>query len=57
VEGTGRWALELAYSVTLVKDATAAVSAEHMQAAVELNAPIYAERVLTTADVAAALKS
>lgn len=57
VEGTGRWALELAYSVTLVKDATAAVSAEHMQAAVELNTPIYAERVLTTADVAAALKS
>jgi nicotinamidase-related amidase len=57
VEGTGRWALELAYSVTLVKDATAAVSAEHMHAAVELNAPIYAERVLTTADVAAALKS
>jgi nicotinamidase-related amidase len=57
VEGTGRWALELAYTVTLVKDATAAVSAEHMHAAVDLNAPIYAERVLTTADVVAALKS
>jgi len=28
-----------------------------MHAAVELNAPIYAERVLTTADVVAALKS
>jgi nicotinamidase-related amidase len=57
VEGTGRWALELAYAVTLVKDATAAVSAEHMHAAVDLNAPIYAERVLTTAEVVAALKN
>lgn len=56
VEGTGRWALELAYAVTLVKDATAATSAEHLRAAVELNAPIYAEHVLTTADVIAALK-
>jgi len=57
VEGTGRWALELAYTVTLVKDATAAFSAEHMRAAVELNAPIYAEQVCTTADVIAVLKS
>jgi hypothetical protein len=27
-----RWALELAYAVTLVKDATAATSAEHLRA-------------------------
>jgi nicotinamidase-related amidase len=55
VEGTGRWALELAYTVTLVKDATAALTMEHLHAAVELNAPIYAEHVLTTAEVAVAL--
>jgi nicotinamidase-related amidase len=55
VEGTGRWAIELGYAVTLVKDATAATSAEHMRAAVELNAPLYAESVLTTAEVIAAL--
>lgn len=57
VEGTGRWALELAYSVTLVKDATAAPTAEHLHAAVELNGPLYADRVLTTAEVVDALKS
>jgi nicotinamidase-related amidase len=56
VEGTGRWALELGYSVTLVKDATAAFSGEHMHAAVELNGPLYAESVLTTDDVIARLK-
>jgi hypothetical protein len=39
-----------------VKDATAATSAEHLRAAVDLNGPIYAEHVLTTADVVAALK-
>ena len=57
VEGTGRWALELGYAVTLVKDATAAFTREWMHAAVELNAPIYAEQVLTTAEVVAALKN
>ena len=57
VEGTGRWALELAYTVTLVKDATAALTMEHLHAAVELNAPIYAEHVLTTAEVVAGLKN
>jgi hypothetical protein len=30
---------------------------EHLHAAVELNAPIYAEHVLTTAEVVAALKN
>jgi nicotinamidase-related amidase len=58
VEGTGRWALELGYTVTLVKDATAAVTKEHMHAAVELNGPLYAESVLTTtAEVVAGLKN
>jgi len=50
VEGTGRWATELGYAVTLVKDATASFTKEWMHAAVELNGPLYAE-VLTTAEV------
>jgi nicotinamidase-related amidase len=57
VEGTGRWAMDLGYSVTLVKDATAAFTREHLHAAVDLNGPIYAERVATTKDVVADLKA
>jgi nicotinamidase-related amidase len=56
VEGTGRWAFELGYTVTLVKDATAAFTQEHVHAAVELNGPLYAETVLTTAEAIARLK-
>ena len=56
VEGTGRFALELGYTVTLVKDATAASTKEWMHAAVELNAPIYAESVLSTAEVIARIR-
>jgi nicotinamidase-related amidase len=56
VEGTGRWAMELGYAVTLVKDATAAFSKEWMHAAVELNGPLYAE-VLATADVLTRIKN
>ena len=55
VEGTGRFALELGYRVTLVKDATAAFSKEWMHAAVELNAPVYAESVLSSAEVIASI--
>jgi len=55
VEGTGRWALELGYSVSLVKDATAAFTKEWTRAAVELNGPLYAD-VLTTAQVIAGIK-
>lgn len=55
VEGTGRWAMELGYAVTLVKDATASFSQEWMHAAVELNGPLYAD-VLTTAEVVDGIK-
>jgi nicotinamidase-related amidase len=57
LEGTGRFAYELGYSVTLVKDATASFTHEWMHAAVELNAAIYAESALTTAEVVARLES
>jgi len=56
VEGTGRWALELGYTVTLAKDATASFTEEWMNAAVELNGPLYAE-VLTTAEVIGRIKN
>jgi nicotinamidase-related amidase len=55
VEGTGRWAMELGYAVTLAKDATASFSREWMHAAVELNGPLYAD-VLTTAEVLTRIK-
>ncbi len=56
VEGTGRYGYELGYAVTLVKDATASFTKEWMHAAVELNAPVYAESVLTTAEVIARIE-
>ena len=55
VESTGRFAMELGYHVTLVRDATAAFRPEMMHAAHELNGPTFAHAILTTADVIAAL--
>jgi nicotinamidase-related amidase len=55
VEGTGRFAIELGYTVTLVTDATAAYSRAHMHAAHELTGPLYASAILTTAEVSGAL--
>ena len=55
VEGTGRYALELGYSVTLVRDATAAFSKELLHAVTELTAPFWAEAVLPAADVISSL--
>jgi nicotinamidase-related amidase len=47
-ESTGRFAMELGYHVTLVRDATAAFSREMMHAAHELNGPTYAHAIVTT---------
>jgi nicotinamidase-related amidase len=55
IESTARFAMELGYHVTLVRDATAAFSHEMMHAAHELNGPTYAHSILTTAEVIAAL--
>lgn len=55
IESTGRFAAELGYHVTLVRDATAATSPEAMQAAHEINGPTYAHAIVTTADLLAAL--
>jgi nicotinamidase-related amidase len=48
IETTGRFASELGYHVTLVRDATAAGSAEAMHAAHELNGPTFAHAILTS---------
>jgi nicotinamidase-related amidase len=56
VEGTGRHAVELGYSVTLVKDATATWNDEAMRAAHEINGPLYASSVLTTDQVLDSLR-
>jgi nicotinamidase-related amidase len=51
VESTGRFASELGYHVTLVRDATAAISREAMAAAHDINARTYAHAVMTTAEL------
>lgn len=55
IECTSRFAVELGYHVTLVKDATAAFSKEMMRAAHELNGPTFAHAIVTTAELVAAL--
>lgn len=55
IESTGRFAMELGYHVTLVKDATAAFSRDMMRAAHELNGPTFAHAILTTEELLAAL--
>lgn len=55
IETSARVAAELGYHVTLVRDATAAMSADAMQAAHEVNGPTYAQAILTTAEVVQAL--
>jgi len=56
LESTSRYAVDLGYHVTLVRDATAAFSQEAMHAAHELNGPTYAHAIVTTADLLRALE-
>lgn len=48
LEATVRFAAELGYDVTVVKDATASYSEVEMHAALEVNIPNYATAVVTT---------
>ncbi len=57
IESTGRFATELGYHVTLVRDATAAFSPEAMHAAHEINAPSFAHAIFTTDQLLEALQS
>ncbi|MGP3961290.1 isochorismatase family cysteine hydrolase [Nonomuraea sp. 3N208] len=56
IESTGRYAMELGYHVTLVRDATAAFTAEMLHAAHELNGPTYAHAIVTTAELLTAIR-
>ena len=51
IEATGRFAAELGYHVTLVKDATAAFSPDAMHAAHDINGPTFAHAILTTEEL------
>jgi nicotinamidase-related amidase len=57
IESTGRFAMELGYHVTLVRDATAAFSEEMMHAAHELNGPTFAHAILDTSELITALQT
>jgi ureidoacrylate peracid hydrolase len=55
VEATVRFAAELGYEVTVVKDATASYSDEEMHAALDVNLPNYANAIVTANEVVASL--
>jgi len=57
VESTVRFAAELGYEVTVVKDATADYSDEFMHAALHLNLPNYASAIVSTTDIVEEISS
>ncbi|MBB3440909.1 isochorismatase family cysteine hydrolase [Rhizobium sp. BK379] len=57
IEATVRFAAELGYDVTVVKDAIADYSDEMMHAALVINMPNYASAIVTTQQVVAAIKA
>ena len=57
VEATVRFAVELGYEVTVVRDATADYSDEAMHAALGVNLPNYASAILRTEEIVAAISA
>jgi len=57
IEATVRYAAELGYDVTLVKDAIASYNWEEMRTTLEINLPNYATAILSAADTIAALEN
>jgi ureidoacrylate peracid hydrolase len=57
VEATVRFAAELGYEVTMVKDATASFSDDEMHAALDINIPNYAGAIVTTNEVVDSISS
>ena len=57
VEATVRYAAELGYEVTMVKDATADYSNEEMHAALDINLPNYASAIVTTDEIVESISS
>jgi nicotinamidase-related amidase len=55
VESTSRFAMELGYHVTLVRDATAALTKDMLHAAHDLNGPTYAHAITTSANLTTTL--
>src|SRR5215475_15596511 len=55
IEATVRYAAELGYDVTVVKDATADYSDEMMHVALDINLPNYASAIVTTDEIVAAI--
>ena len=57
IEATVRFAAELGYEVTVVKDATADYSDAEMHAALDINMPNYASAIITTAEIVASISA
>ena len=57
VEATVRFAAELGYEVTVVRDATASYSDEQMHAALDINIPNYASSIVTAHDIVDSISS
>jgi nicotinamidase-related amidase len=57
IEATVRFAAELGYEVTVVKDATADYSDEMMHAALDINMPNYASAIVTTSQIVASISA
>jgi nicotinamidase-related amidase len=57
VEATVRFAAELGYEVTVVKDATADYSDQYMHAALDINLPNYASAIVTTDEIVNSISS
>jgi len=55
LEATVRFAAELGYEVTVVRDATADYTDEMMHAALDINLPNYANAIVTTAEIVDAI--
>ena len=57
IEATVRYAAELGYEVTVIKDATADYSDEMMHAALDINIPNYASAIVTAKEVVDSIAS
>jgi len=57
VEATVRYAAELGYEVTMVKDATASYSDKEMHAALDVNIPNYASAIVSTSEIVDSISS
>jgi len=57
IEATVRYAAELGYEVTVVRDATADYSDKEMHAALDVNIPNYASAIVRTEEIVASISA